>query len=285
MATTILPIGPVTEGLVAAWAGIRGLAETMDADQWGVPSVLPGWTNADIVAHIIGTESLLAGRDVAAVDVSALAHVRNPIGELNEKWVEHFRGQPRADVLAAFDEIVALRTEALAAMGQNDFDAASMTPAGPDTYGRFMRIRIFDCWMHEIDLSDGIGVASPADTGAAQWAIAEIAASLPFVVGKRAGAPAGTSVLFRITGAAPTDVRIVVAERAVAVDEFEAGAGNAASGPNLPGDDAATVRLTLDAIDLARLAGGRRDADPAAVTVEGDREIADRILTNLNYVI
>ncbi|MET9203460.1 hypothetical protein ABZW74_24145, partial [Gordonia sp. NPDC003585] len=68
-------------------------------------------------------------------------------------------------------------------------------------------------------------------------------------------------------------------------DEFEAGAGNAASGPNLPGDDAATVRLTLDAIDLARLAGGRRDADPAAVTVEGDREIADRILTNLNYVI
>ena len=32
-----------------------------------------------------------------------------------------------------------------------------MTPAGPDTYGRFMRVRIFDCWMHEQDIRRAVG--------------------------------------------------------------------------------------------------------------------------------
>ena len=49
--------------------------------------VLPGWSNADIVAHVIGTESLLAGRPVPDHDVAGRDHIRNPIGELNEKWL------------------------------------------------------------------------------------------------------------------------------------------------------------------------------------------------------
>ena len=38
-------------------------------------------------------------------------------------------------------------------MTQADFDAPSWTPAGRDeTYGRFMRIRHYDCFMHEHDI-------------------------------------------------------------------------------------------------------------------------------------
>ena len=164
MPTTILPKVELTEALVAEWATIAEVAAGLGDEQWSAPSVLPGWTNADVVAHIIGTESMLDGRDVAASPtISALEHVRNPIGELNEKWVEHFRPKSRSEVLAALDEIVGVRTVALNAMSQNDFEAEALTPAGPDTYGRFMRIRVFDCWMHEIDLRDATDGTLPTD--------------------------------------------------------------------------------------------------------------------------
>ncbi|MCD2144003.1 maleylpyruvate isomerase family mycothiol-dependent enzyme [Gordonia paraffinivorans] len=274
MPTTILPKAELTEALVAEWATIAEVAAGLGDEQWSAPSVLPGWTNADVVAHIIGTESMLDGRDVAASPtISALEHVRNPIGELNEKWVEHFRPKSRSEVLAALDEIVGVRTVALNAMSQNDFEAEALTPAGPDTYGRFMRIRVFDCWMHEIDLRDATDGTLPTDPVPAAWALDEITASLPFVVGKRAGAPKGSTVVFDITGLSPRVVRIAVADRAGLVEEFDGG------------DASADVRLRIDAVNLARCAGGRRDADPSAVEVDGDSALAQAILTRMNYVI
>ena len=78
------------------WAALRSLVGGLSDEQLAEASVLPGWSNADIVAHIIGTESLLAGRPVPEHDVAGRDHVRNAIGELNEKWLEELRGQDRA---------------------------------------------------------------------------------------------------------------------------------------------------------------------------------------------
>lgn len=274
MPTTILPLAEVTEGLIAQWAAIADVAAGLTDEQWSAASVLPGWTNADIVAHIIGTESMLDGRDVEATrTVSALDHVRNPIGELNEKWVDHYRPTPRAEVLAALDEVVTVRTKALKAMTQEQFDAPSMTPAGADTYGRFMRIRIFDCWMHEIDLRDGTDGSAVTHSVPASLALDEIGASLPFVVGKRADAPKGSKVLFDVTGLSARTVRVLVGDRASLVDEFDGG------------DASADVRLRIDAANLARCAGGRRDAAPEAVEIEGDAALGNAILDRMNYVI
>ncbi|WLP90312.1 maleylpyruvate isomerase family mycothiol-dependent enzyme [Gordonia sp. NB41Y] len=274
MARTIVPVVEITGALIAQWAAIREVAARLSAQQWTAPSILPGWSDADIVAHIIGTESMLAGRDVdAPAGLADRDHVHNPIAELNEKWVEHFRGHTQADVLAALDEITAVRTAALQAMTQTDFDAEALTPAGTDTYGRFMRIRVFDCWFHEIDLRDGSGAGTPTDPVPAGFALDELAASLPFVVGKRAGAPDGSRVVIEVTGLAPRTVRIAVDGRAGLVEAF-------------PGGDAtADVTLTVDGVDLARLAGGRRSADPASVTVTGDAGLAAAILDTLNYTI
>ncbi|GAB90540.1 maleylpyruvate isomerase family mycothiol-dependent enzyme [Gordonia rhizosphera] len=274
MAPTLLPVRPVVDALTAQWAVMDPLVSGLSDAQWSGPSILPGWTVADIVAHIIGTESMLAGRDVAAErDLGALEHVRNPIGEFNEKWLDHFRGSSRADVMAAYREVVSVRTEALSTISQEEFDAEAMTPAGRDTYGRFMRVRIFDCWMHEIDIRDSTDGSAPTLVGPAALALDEIAASLPFVVGKRAQAPSGSAILIRIGGLVPRELRIVVAERARAVDELPGG------------DESADVVLTLDALDLARLAGGRRSADPGRVEIAGDRAIGDAIVAHLNYVI
>lgn len=279
MSHTVLPVTPIVAALVDEWSALGKLATSLTDEQWSAPSVLPGWTVADILAHIIGTESLLAGRDVEPQrDVAALEHVHNPIGELNEKWLDHFRGRPRAEVMAAYADIISERTTALRALSQAEFDADTVTPAGPETYGRFMRIRIFDCWIHELDIRDSVGesgvaASGPADPAPTDWALAELAASMPFVVGKRARTPKGTSVLIRVGGAVPRDMRIVVDDRAAAVAAFAGG------------DEAADVVLNVTAVDLARLVGGRRTADPARVTITGDRALGTAIVENLAYVI
>lgn len=274
MAKTVLPAEPIVDALIAQWQTLDDVVSALSDEQWSADSILPGWSVADIVAHVIGTESILEGRDVtAARDVSALEHVRNPIGELNERWLDHYRESPRADVMEAFREIVGVRTEHLRAMTQEQFDSDALTPAGQDTYGRFMRIRVFDCWMHEIDLRDSTGGSAPSDEGPAGVALDEIAASLPFVVGKRAATPKGSCVLFVLEGLAARRIRIYVDDRAAKVDQFP------------DGDDSADVMLTVDSIDLARLAGGRTSADPSRVAIAGDDEIGRAIVGALNYVI
>ena len=275
MAHTVVDKDAITSALIAEWSVLRALAGQLTDEQWSAPSVLPGWTNADIVAHIIGTESMLDGRDVAAADdIADREHVKNPIGELNERWADHFRARPRPEVLAALDDIIETRTAALTAMSPEEFEADAVTPAGPDTYGRFMRIRVFDCWIHEIDLRDALADGStPTDPASADAALEEISSSLPFVVGKRASAPAGSTVRFEITGLAPRDVRIAVDGRATLVESFA------------DGDDAADLTLRVDGVELARLVGGRRDADPGTVEVTGDEALAKAVIDRLDYVI
>ncbi len=55
----------------------------------------------DVVAHVVGTESMLqgVGTPEADIDVSTLKHVRNDIGVLNERWVRKLRGLSHAELL------------------------------------------------------------------------------------------------------------------------------------------------------------------------------------------
>jgi hypothetical protein len=56
---------------------------------------LPGWSVHDTVAHLIGTESALAGQapPPSGADIRGLPHVRNDIGAANEQWVQGLRGE------------------------------------------------------------------------------------------------------------------------------------------------------------------------------------------------
>lgn len=184
----------VLAGLFAVWDDIDALLAGLSETQWRAPSPLPGWDVKAVVSHMIGTESFLAG--IAApepdVDVSALEHVRNDIGAMNECWVRHLSAHADADVLESFRAITDDRRAALTSMSDEEWDAVTMTPTGPDSYGRFMRIRVFDCWMHEQDIRVALGrPPSDADLAgpAASLAVDEIAATMGYVVGKLAKAP------------------------------------------------------------------------------------------------
>lgn len=264
----------VLAGLFACWDGLDKLLGGLADQQWSQPVPLPGWSVRDVVAHIVGTESMLLGIPTpqSDLDVSALEHVRNEIGANNECWVRHLRGESPAELLGRFRTVTQQRRAVLAALSDDDWNAPTMTPVGPDSYGRFMRVRVFDCWMHELDIRDGLGPLAPdAELAgpAARLALDEMAAAMGRVVGKLGGAPQGSRVAIELTGPLARTIRVAVDGRARVVDDF--------------GGQAPTAVIRMDWVAFTLAAGGR--AAPGAVELEGDRDVAARIVEHLNFVI
>lgn len=258
--------------LAAEWDALDRLLTELDDAQWEADTPLPGWRVRDIAAHLIGTELMLSGEPTpdSGRDVKSYPHVHNDIGARNEHYVEHFREQPHAAVLTKFREVTTSRLASLRTMPDEEFHAPAMTPAGQDTYARFMRIRVFDCWMHEQDIRDAVGLPGGEDRASADLSIDEITTALGFVVGKRGAAPDGSSVTFELT-----DSRTLH----VAVD------GRAKVVESLPGEP--TVRVTLPMGVFTRLCGGRIDPETAlpAVSFEGDEVLGERIAKHLAFTI
>ena len=271
---TVVPKEPVVAALGEVWGRLDELLGGLDDAEWETPTCLPGWDVKAVVAHVIGTESMLLGDSAPAVEVDQEArdHVRNDIGRFNEAWVVAVADEKPADVLTRFRDRIALRRAALEATGQEQWDTVGFTPAGQDTYGRFMRIRVFDCWLHEQDIRDALGRPGGEQGRSAELALDEMASAAGYIVGKKAGAAPGSRVRFELTGPAARTINVEVAERAAVVDEL--------SGPP-------TVTLTMPAGVFARLGGGR--ADPAVlrqqVTIDGDTELGERIVANMAYTI
>src|SRR5699024_7773251 len=139
MTRTIVGRDEAVGALTEQFTAVRTLLGGLDEAQWHTPTVLPGWRVRDVVAHLIGTESMLLGRPVpeAPEEVTRAAHVRGDIARLNERWIHAMAGASPPQLLADYDEVIGARLEALAAMDQAGFDAESFTPVGPDSYGRF----------------------------------------------------------------------------------------------------------------------------------------------------
>jgi uncharacterized protein (TIGR03083 family) len=275
---TKLDKSTVLTGLFAVWDDLDALLAGLSEAQWRAASPLPGWDVKALVSHMIGTESFLAG--IAApqpdIDVSVLEHVRNDIGAMNECWVRHLGTHADADVLESFRAITDDRRAALTSLSDEEWNAVTATPTGPDTYGRFMRIRVFDCWMHEQDIRVALE-RPPSDDElagpAASLAVDEIAATMGYVVGRLAKAPEGSRVQFELTGPLARTIRVRVDGRAAVVDSF---AGR---------EPTATIRL--DGLQFTRLAGGRPMCPARAQDVElgGDKDVAGQIVEHLNFVI
>ena len=276
-ARTLLDKSEVLAALFSSWDVVDQLLTDVPDATWTSPTPLPGWCVHDVVAHVIGTEAMLAGIPTPEpdVDVSTLDHVRNPIGVMNECWVRHLGGETAADVLRRFRDVTAERREALTAMSDDDWNAVTATPAGPDSYGRFMRVRIFDCWMHEQDIREAWSLPSSdtdLETSTARLALDEMVTSMGFVVGKLGKAPDGSRVAIELTGPLRRMIRVAVDGRAKLVDDFDA---------------APTTTIRLDGLQFTRLAGGRpmATARPTAIDFVGDAEVGRRIVDHLAYVI
>ena len=112
-----------------------------------------------------------------------------------------------------------------------------------------MRVRVFDCWMHQHDIRDAPrSPASDADPAgpSSRLALDEMAASMGFVVGKLGGAPDGSRVAIELTGPLSRTINVAVDGRGQVVDDF--------------GGPSRRRRSALDGLLFTRLAGGRTAA-------------------------
>lgn len=262
--------------LVDEWASLADLCSDLSEDEWNASTPVPGWSVKDNLTHIIGTEKMLAGEDMPNIELGEPAHVLNEIGRANELWVASMRPLAGAEVLDEFRSITSARAETLRAMSQEAWDEPSWTPAGEATYGRFMVIRVYDCWTHEQDMRIALGRPGHLESEAAAISLDEVTTALGYIVAKRGEAPVGSRIEFDLGGAG-LDRKILVSvdERATVVDSF--------------GDDPVTARLSMPFELFMRLTAGRRRAKDAiedgVLELSGDTAVGRRIATHLSFTV
>jgi len=257
------------------WSSIGSLGDDLSEAEWKTPTEVPGWSVQDNLAHIIGIEARILGRDEPEHDVPAdLPHVHNEVGASNEVAVDARRARSGAAVLAEFRDITGERLAQLRASGPDDFGAESWTPMGPGTVRDLLPFRIFDAWVHEQDMRRAVGREGHVDGPVAEAALERVIGAVPFVVGKKAAAPEGASVAFELSGPLARSFGVgVEGGRARLLDEVPA---------------SPTSRIATDSVTFERLGTGR--VDPAAaldggqVRVEGDVTLGERIVANLNFL-
>jgi len=263
----------VIDRLVLVWSSIAGLCGDLTVEQWALDTECPGWSVQDQLAHLVGTESDLAGRARPPAPPTDLPHVRNPIGESNEAWVEAFRRQSGAEVLAAFEQLTTERAAALRAMSDEELATDGPSPIGVVPYITFMDVRTMDCWVHEQDIRWAVGEPGHLDGPAADAALDRLTGSFGFVVGKRVAPAEGTSVVLALSGPAPRTLAVRV----------DSGRAHTVDPPSRP-----TVALSTDVGIYVRLAAGRLEGDEALdqglVAVSGDPDLARRVCSSLSIM-
>jgi uncharacterized protein (TIGR03083 family) len=267
---------PMIDHLAAVWQDVADVAADFSADQWQLPTECPGWSVHDNVAHMIGTERMLLGEepDAAAGDAP---HVRNDIGKANEAWIATYRDFEGPDLLDELGAVTARRLATLRSLSADDWDREGFTPEGPGPYRQFMEIRVFDCWYHDQDMREALDRQGFLEGPVADLSIGRIPAkALGYVVGKKAAAPPGTTVVFTVEGTTPIVASVSVPPEGRAV--VTAGAL-----------DAPTVRIATDRRTFTRLAGGRWSGEHArthgVVRVEGDADLGGQIVDNMGFTI
>jgi uncharacterized protein (TIGR03083 family) len=257
------------DALAEEFGAIDDLLASLTAEQWSLDTACPGWDVRANVAHIVGVEAMLLGEPTPSVDidVSAREHVRNDIGRFNEAWVAHFAGAGPAQMLAAYRARVAARLEALGAITPEQWQAEGFTPRGQDTYGRFMRLRVMDLWMHEQDIREAVDRPGH-DTGLViDLALDEFQQTIGDVIEKQSRTSGNTSVTIALTGPSGRDIHVLLQDQqGTVVDSL--------TGP-------ATTTLTLTPLLFTRLVGGRNGADASAVVVAGNQALGRKLAEGL----
>ncbi|MFN8034364.1 MAG: maleylpyruvate isomerase family mycothiol-dependent enzyme [Acidimicrobiia bacterium] len=256
------------------WDSIIELCRDLDAPQWQTMTDCPGWSVQDNVAHLIAIESMLLGRPTPDHVAPDAPHVKNDVGKFNEVWVDFYRSRTGPEVLDEFRTVTDERRAILRGYSEADFAAESWTPMGPGTVRDLLPFRIFDAWVHEQDMRRALGRPGSLEDAGAGIAMDRIAGAVGYVVGKKAGAPDGTTVVLQVRGARG---------RVMAV-EVVGGRGNQLTEP--PPDP--TVRITTDVETFIALGCGRWAAEQAIddgrVTFAGDADLGGAIVAALNVL-
>jgi uncharacterized protein (TIGR03083 family) len=260
---------PATPDPIDVWR--EAMADFRDAAaraQWRHPSVLPGWTVADVAAHVTSIERALSGLLDPAhePDWEALPHAKDGFGRITEVPVDLRRSRTREDVLAEFDEMVVEREAALRELRASN-PGLVMSPLGTMMpLDEMLAMRVFDTWVHEQDIRVAVGDPGHLGTAPAHVAAGRMRRALGFVWAKKVDAPVGATLQVSVTGPGVTFTDTVV--------RSEDGKGRPTERVEEP-----TVALTMSFPGFVALTCGR---GPAEVSIAGDRVLGERTVHLFN---
>lgn len=265
---------PRLQPIIDAWAqsieAISELVSPLSEGDWSRPTDCPGWSVRDVVSHVIGVECEALGdpRPIHTLPRD-LYHVKDEATRYTEVQVDVRRHHTGPEMTGELEYTIIRRARQLRNEKRGPEHNVPHPYFGSVSLEFFLLLRAFDVWAHEQDIRRALGKPGGIDSPAAHLGRDVMLAELPKVVAGKAGAPRRSAVVVDVTG--PVEFL-----RTVRVDED--GHGSVTSSPSL----GPLVTLTMDWETYFLLACGRiryrRVADK--VKVEGDAELAERILVN-----
>jgi len=244
------------------------LLEKLPEDEWALPTDLEGWDVHACAAHTAHLEAVLAGAPEETLEVAAGPHVTSLAQAYTEQGVAARRDATPDALINEIRESATKRRTSL--LSDPPDDGAGMPPKTPGdvpwTWQTLLRNRPLDVWMHEQDVRRAVGRPGGLDSPAAQHTTDYLLEGMGLVLAKRAGAPAGSTLVVEVDGSSPV---------AFAVSD----SGRGTPLPEAPEDP--TVRLTMGRETFVVLAGGRRPPTGQALMIAGDQELALRILSGM----
>lgn len=265
----------VVDKMETVWQSITDLCSTLTEAEWKTPTDCPGWSVQDQVSHLVGSERRFMGYPLPEHTPSDLSHVKNESGERNEVVVDWRRSWTGAEVLQEFWDVTAERLGMLRGFSAEDFAAETQTPIGPGSMRTLIEIRIFDAWIHEQDMRRALNRPGHLDGAVAAHSVDRCCLAMPFVIGHKAQASDGTTVVFEVTGAAGRTLPIGVEGKRAKV---------LATSPASP-----TVKLTMDVETFTCLGCGRwepaKTLQAGKVQIAGNRALGETIIQQMNFMI
>ena len=265
----------IIDALDETWSAIDRLLRPQPAERYDAQTPCPGWTVRDVVSHLLGFEVMLRGAPVPEYNGPWPDYVHNPIGELNEAFVQAHRHEPGIEVLDQFRDASARSLEALRALSDEDWDKVGWSPEGERPYHRFQETRVLDSWIHLQDIRDALLVPEDDHGPGEQIVINRFEAVVPYVFAKRAGAPEGSTLRVNLVGRLARTIMVGVENgRATALDHL---------------DTEPTVDLTTPVALFWRRGAGRISAgaflSASATDVRGDVALAEAFANELAVLI
>jgi uncharacterized protein (TIGR03083 family) len=250
----------LVHGHLDVYASTLAVMSELDDAAWDRQSGCPGWSVHDLLSHMIGLERLMLGDEFPDHVVDPMPpHVSGPVAEKTEVDVDLRRGRSRADLLAEARETFDRRAAALSALAPEDMDQPMNGVFGTDVAVKVLGIRLFDLYAHEQDIRRASRQLGHQQGPAAEVFWRRSSRGMAASLGQRVEATG--NVTFVIDEPEPRHVTI-----------------------NL-GDDGPGAALTLDWSTWVALVCGRADAPRDRVTIDGEDDLATKVLGAMNLTI
>lgn len=258
--------GPTTtvEAYIDQMAALTEVLAQVPEDGWDRPVAAYPWSVRDLVAHLVAIEAYSASfLGLGEFEAGGLDHDHLA---MTEATIARCRALPPGEVVAEWRALAERTAAHAAALGPDDLEKLMPLHGIPFRVTTAIVARAFELWTHADDIRAALGrpLVAPVAPVIHRMAI-ESVSSLPFAALGLAEPPGPAIAHIVLTGPGGGTWTLRVG-----------GASDLDAEPDLT--------LVADVVDYCRVVSRRIDVDALDCVVEGDADLADRLLRASQFV-